>query len=140
MECDKEKFAAKFHAQHDALYGYSLADKGTPLELINLRLTATGETDKPSLSPQEFVGKDPSQARKGSRSVYLPNKRKFADVAVYDGMKLCYGNQLTGPVIIEQVNTSTFVSPEFDVIVDRLGTYTLFLKELENEILGRILQ
>lgn len=140
MECDREKIAARFHAQHDALYGYSLKDKGTAVELINIRLTASGRTDKPSLSPQEFSGKDPSQARKGTRSVYLPNERKYADVAVYDGMKLRYGNQLKGPAIIEQVNTSTFVSPEFDVVVDRLGTYTLYLKKMENEILGRILQ
>jgi N-methylhydantoinase A len=139
MECDIEKIAAKFHPQHDALYGYSLEDKGTPVELINLRLTATGDTEKPSLSPQEFAGQDPSHARKGTRSVYLPNERKFADVTVYDGMELCYGNQLKGPAIIEQVNTSTFVSPEFDVVVDKLGTYTLYLKEMEKEILGRIL-
>jgi N-methylhydantoinase A len=139
MECDSEKIAAHFHPQHDALFGYSLEDKGTPVELINIRLTATGNTDKPSLSPQEFAGKDPSQARKGTRSVYLPNERKFEDVTVYDGMELRYGNQLKGPLIIEQVNTSTFVSPEFDVVVDRLGTYTLYLKEMETEILGRIL-
>lgn len=139
MACDGEKIAAKFHPQHDALYGYSLEDKGTPVELMNLRLTATGFTDKPSLSPQEFAGKDPSPALKGTRSVYLPNERKYADVKVYDGMELRYGNQLQGPAIIEQVNTSTFVSPEFDVIVDQLGTYTLYVKEMEKEILGRIL-
>jgi N-methylhydantoinase A len=140
MECDIEKIADKFHSQHDALYGYSLKDKGEQMELINIRLTAAGVTEKPSLVPQEFVGKDPAQARKGTRSVYLPNQRKFADVEVYDGMKLRYGHQLQGPVIIEQVNTSTFVTPEFDVVVDRLGTYTLYLKEMENEILGRIIQ
>ncbi|MDF1551986.1 MAG: hydantoinase/oxoprolinase family protein [Deferrisomatales bacterium] len=139
MACDAARFAARFHPQHDALYGYSLEDKGTPVELLNLRLTATGETDKPSLSPQEFAGADPAAARKGARSVYLPNERTFADVVVYDGMQLSYGNRLQGPAIIEQVNTTTFVSPEFDVVVDRLGTYTLYLKEMEREILGRIL-
>ena len=132
-----EKVSAR--KSRDALYGYSLEDKGTPVELLNLRLTATGETDKPSLSPQEFAGEDPAAARKGTRSVYLPNERIFADVAVYDGMELNFGNRLSGPVIIEQVNTTTFVSPEFDVVVDRLGTYTLYLKEMESEILGRIL-
>lgn len=139
MECDADKLAAKFHPQHDALYGYSLEDKGTPVELLNLRLTAVGETEKPSLTPQERAGADPSPARKGERSVYLPNERTFAEVTVYDGMQLRYGNRLTGPAIIEQVNTTTFVSPEFDVVVDRLGTYTLYLKEMEGEILGRIL-
>jgi N-methylhydantoinase A len=139
MECDRAKLAAKFHPQHDALYGYSLEDKGTPVELLNLRLTVTGETDKPSLLPQEYAGADPSGARKGTRRAYLPNERRFAEVTVYDGMLLCYGNRLSGPCIIEQVNTTTFVSPEFDVVVDQLGTYTLYLRELESEILGRVL-
>ncbi len=139
MESDGAKIAEKFHPQHDALYGYSLEDKGTPVELMNIRLTVTGDTEKPSLSPQDYAGIDASNARKGARSVYLPNEREFAEVAVYDGMELRHGNRLRGPVIIEQVNTTTFVSPEFDVAVDRLGTYTLYLKEMDNEILGRIL-
>ena len=60
-------------------------------------------------------------------------------VDVFDGMKLRFGNRLAGPCVIEQVNTSTFVTPEFKVIVDRLGTYTLYVPEREEEVLGRVL-
>ncbi len=137
--CDPGAIAARFHPQHDALYGYSLADKGTPVELINLRLSAVGRTEKPSLLPEPRAGADPSGAFKGRREAYLPRERRFAAVDVFDGMKLQHGNRLAGPAIIEQVNTTTFVTPEFHVAVDRFGTYTLYLEEREQEILRRVL-
>ena len=46
---------------------------------------------------------------------------------------------MNGPCVIEQVNTSTFVTPEFKVIVDKFGTYTLYVPEREEEVLGRVL-
>ncbi|MFU8856704.1 MAG: hydantoinase/oxoprolinase family protein [Deferrisomatales bacterium] len=137
--CDPHAVARRFHPQHDALYGYSLEDKGTPVELINLRLSAVGRTEKPSLVPEPRAGADPSPAFKGKRRAYLPREKRFTNVDVFDGMGLRHGNRLEGPVIIEQVNTTTFVTPEFDVVVDRFGTYTLYLREQEEEILRRVL-
>jgi hypothetical protein len=37
------------------------------------------------------------------------------------------------------VNTTTFVTPEFDVVVDALGTYTIYLREREATVLERVL-
>jgi N-methylhydantoinase A len=37
------------------------------------------------------------------------------------------------------VNTTTFVTQEFKVVVDRFGTYTLYVPEREEEVLGRVL-
>jgi N-methylhydantoinase A len=132
--------AKRFHQAHDALYGYSLEDRGTPVELINMRLTAVGTTEKPNLLSQAYTGPDPASAWKGRRSVYLPNEKRFAEVPVYDGFALTYGMRLPGPVVIEQVNTTTFVTPEFDVVVDKLGTYTIYLRENEEKVLARVLQ
>jgi len=61
-------------------------------------------------------------------------------VPVYDGFALTYGMRLASPCIIEQVNTTTFVTPEFDAIVDRLGTYTIYIKENEADVLARVLK
>ena len=137
---DTSLVAKRFHQAHDALYGYSLEDRGTPVELMNMRLTAIGTTEKPNLLSQGFSGSDPASAYKGSRSVYLPNEKAYADVPVYDGFALTYGMRLSGPCIIEQVNTTTFVTPEFDVVVDKLGTYTLYLDENEERVLARVLK
>jgi N-methylhydantoinase A len=139
MSGDFSGIVSRFHTAHDTLYGYSLEDKGTPVELINMRLVAVGDTEKPSLSPEPYAGLDPKAALKGTRLAYLPNEKHFADINVYDGMKLQFGNRLDGPVIIEQVNTTTFVTPEFSVVVDQLGTYTIYLREREEEVLARVL-
>jgi N-methylhydantoinase A len=137
--CDFQAMEALFHPEHNRLFGYSLEDEGTPVELINMRLQAVGRTDKPRFAEQAFAGPRPKKAKKGSRSVYLPRARKFAKVDVYDAFALRHGNRIRGPAILEQVNTTTFVSPEFDVLVDRWGSYTLFLKEKAAEVEERIL-
>ncbi|MHC4781313.1 MAG: hypothetical protein ACYTFG_22285, partial [Planctomycetota bacterium] len=76
---------------------------------------------------------------KGERKIYLPRKKRFSDVDVFDALALKFGNRIRGPAILEQVNTTTFVAPEFDVLVDRWGSYTLYLKEKAGEIEKRIL-
>lgn len=129
-----ERMANRFHPEHNRLYGYSLEEQGTPIELINLRLLSVGTTGKPKFSQEEFEGTDPSHAFKKNRNVYLPLEGTFAEVPVYDGHKMKCGNRVEGPAVIEQVNTTTFVTPEYDVLCDRYGSYTVYLKAREEEI------
>jgi N-methylhydantoinase A len=133
-EGDIERIASRFHPEHNRLYGYSLEEQGTPIELINLRLQSVGKTVKPRFSLEEFEGTDPSRAVKNKRKVYLPMKETFVEIFVYDGHKMKCGNRVEGPAVIEQVNTTTFVTPEYNVVCDRYGSYTVFLKEREEEI------
>jgi N-methylhydantoinase A len=137
---DLDSIAKKFHPEHNRLYGYSLEEEGTPIELINMRLTLIGKTDKPKFIEEENKGEDASEAQKGRRNVYLPNKKDFEELDVYDGFKLKCGNKIAGPAIIEQVNTTTFVSPEYNVICDKYGSYTMYLKTKEKETLERVLK
>jgi len=129
-----ERIANQFHPEHNRLYGYSLEEQRTPIELINLRLLSVGKTVKPKFSQEEFIGTDPSHALKKNRMVYLPLEEAFADVPVYDGHKMMCGNRVEGPAVIEQVNTTTFVTPEYNVLCDKYGSYTVYLKEREEEI------
>ncbi len=135
---DIESVASKFHPEHNRLYGYSLEEVRTPIELINLRLTSIGKTTKPKFKQEEYDGEDPSKALKKRRKVYLPLKKAFEEVPVYDGHKLMYGNRVEGPAIIEQVNTTTFVTPEYNVLCDKYVSYTMYLKTKENEIQEKI--
>ncbi|MGB6066788.1 MAG: hydantoinase/oxoprolinase family protein [Desulfomonilaceae bacterium] len=130
--------ARRFHPAHNALYGYSLEDQGTPIELINMRLVCIGKTDKPQFQGQEYAGEDPSHAYKKTRNVYLPLQKVFREVSVFDGLALEFGNHIEGPAIIEQVNTTTFVAPEFNVLTDRFGSFTMYLKECEEDVKRRI--
>jgi N-methylhydantoinase A len=135
-----EEIARQFHRKHNLLYGYSLEKEGTPIELLNMRLSCIGRTDKPQFMEEEFTGGDPAPAYKRHRKVYLPAQKEFADVPVFDGARLKYGNRIAGPAIIEQVNTTAFVTPEYALVVDRYGSFMLFLKEREEEFAGRVVK
>ena len=111
-----------FHAQHDRLYGYSLADEKTPVEVLNVRLSAVGVTAKAAL-PRERRRK--VNALKGRRPVYLPERERFARVPVYDGDRLCHGNRVAGPAIIESVNTTILVPSGYGAQYDALGSCIL---------------
>ena len=134
-----ESIAKRFHPEHNRLYGYSLEELGTPIEIINLRLTCIGRTEKPRFLKMKVAGQDPSKAFKKKRKVYLPIKKRFQVVPVYDGDRLRYGNKIEGPAIIEQVNTTTFVSLEFSVVCDAYGSFTLYLKSREKEFKRRVI-
>jgi N-methylhydantoinase A len=142
-ELDKavyDAIATRFHHQHNSLYGYSLETEKTPVELINIRLVCIGRTEKPKFQQEEYDEVDPSSAYKKSRKIFLPMEKSFRDVDVFDGAGLRYGNKVPGPAIIEQVNTTTLVTSEYNVLVDKYGSYTMYLKTREEEIEKRILK
>ncbi len=114
-----------FHAAHDRLYGYSLRDGATPIELVNLRLVAVGLTDKPKFAEEPRQAPDPSPAFKTRRAVYLPEDGRFAEIAVYDGDRLMHGHEFAGPAIVETAVTTIFVPPQCRLAVDKLGTCVL---------------
>ncbi len=133
-----DEIARQFHRKHNLLYGYSLEEEGTPIELLNIRLTSIGDTEKPAFMEEVFDGEDPSKAFKRHREAYLPAEKKFAELPVFDGFGLKHGNRIAGPAIIEQVNTTTFVTSEYALLVDRYGSFMLFLKDREEEFARRI--
>jgi N-methylhydantoinase A len=114
-----------FHNRHDGLYGYSLKEEGTEVELVNIRMTAVGITDKPAFRKEEYRGKDPGDCLKHRRPVFIPSRKDFDVVPVYDGNRMGYGQSLKGPAIIEQVNTTIFVPPQYEIACDEYGSYLM---------------
>lgn len=110
-----------FHERHDRLYGYALRDEGTPVEVVNVRLSTIGGTDKPPQQHQARDDADASHALKGRREVWQPDERAFSATPVYDGDRLRHGNRLEGPAIVESVTTTVFVPAGWRLEVDPLG-------------------
>ena len=122
---DLETVTAMFHRSHDRMFGYDLAEEETPVELVNVRMTALGRTPKPALAVLPPAGADPSATRKGSRPIYEPAAADFVDAPVFDGRLLAPGNALSGPAIVETAVTTIFVPAGFDVGIDAVGTAVL---------------
>ncbi|NMG16371.1 hydantoinase/oxoprolinase family protein [Aromatoleum bremense] len=129
---DSAGIARAFHAEHNRLYGYSLEQEGTPVEVINVRVQAIGVTDKPVAREELWAGDDAAHALKGRRAVYIPETKAFRDVPVYDGHRMGHGNRIEGPAMIEQETTAIFVSASYDCVVDALGSFALFRKGRED--------
>ena len=122
---DLAAIAAPFHAEHDRLYGYELCEEGTGLELINIRVCSVGRTDKPALPVLEAGGRDPSAAHKGRRRAFVPERGELTDVDVWDGHALRADNELSGPALIERVDTTILVGASWRARVDAHGSILL---------------
>jgi N-methylhydantoinase A len=112
---------AAFHQRHEELFGYAMP--GAPVELVNLRMTAIGQIDKPALAEQPDGGPDPSSALKHHRSAFLDGS--FREVPIYDGSRLRNGNVILGPAIVEEPSTTVVVPSRYRLHCDPLGNYLL---------------
>ena len=127
---------AAFHSRHDNLYGYSMPDAG--VELINLRITARGKTDKPAQEKHEKTGSGSDHALLGARAAWFDDE--FVDTPVYDGLKLVHGNRIDGPAVVVQPTTTIIVPPDFALLCDEYNNYLMYpvtrdVTELVRELL-----
>lgn len=113
-----------FHQRHDALYGYAM--QGSEVELINLRVTASGLTEKPGQEKQSLGAADSSHALLGEREVCFDGS--FEKVPVFDGLKLEPGNTVVGPAIVVQPTTTIVVPGDYDFMCDEFLNYLLYAK------------
>ena len=132
---DRATIAAAFAMVYRKLYQrvYDL-----PLELVNLRLTATldehraaalvlpgaAAADSTAAAPAEPV--DLAGAVKGTRPVYFP-EGGFRPATVYDRYRLAPGARLAGPAIIEERESTIVVGPDTVASVDVHGIVALDL-------------
>jgi N-methylhydantoinase A len=105
-----------FHAAHEATYGFR--NPGEPVEIVNIRVTATGRLDKPAFPAHPAGGADPSAARTGTRDVYSREQGGWAPFVVYDRAGLHPGHVVGGPAIVEQPDSTTLIPPAYRARVD----------------------
>jgi len=121
-----------FHKEHNRKYGYELKTEGTELEMINVRLRAAGITEKPvSLSASDNNNSNlAEQAFKRMRKAYVPEDDEMQEMPVYDGDLLGEGILIKGPAIIEQVNTTLFLSSSYHCETITGGSFIVYNKIL----------
>lgn len=106
--------AAEFNAIHDRLYGFQL---DTEIEIVNVRAVGVGQVKKIDLPQAEPEDADASAAHVGQQKVYRDSQWLTADL--YDRAQLQPGNQISGPAIITELDSTTVVLPDHVAEVDR---------------------
>ncbi|GAA2884378.1 hydantoinase/oxoprolinase family protein [Pseudonocardia halophobica] len=109
-----------FDDLHAKRYGYATADE--PVEAVTFRVEATGATPQLEFARSEPVGADPSGALAGVRRLFLPERGDYVDAPVYDRDRLRAGNEIAGPALVEQFDTTTLVLPGEHAHVDPTGS------------------
>lgn len=111
-----------FHALHEQLYTFSQAD--TPVEIVNLRVTASCVLERPELREQE-AGGDPEAARVGEQTVWFPTGSQ--SVPVYDRLRIGADRVLHGPALFVQLDSTALVMPGDTARSDRYGNLIVTL-------------
>jgi N-methylhydantoinase A len=102
-----------FHDDYEVVYSQS--DRTAPVEIVNIRVTISGEKPHPALEEIPSVNGAHPPARR--REIYLDGAWRTA--AVYDRAVLRAGERLEGPAVIEQDDTTSLLPPGTTATVDK---------------------
>ena len=106
----------RFDAEYARLFGMAL--DGYPVHVLNWRVLVRapgatidlrGSSDGTGSSPEAVTGR---------RSIYLSDRRTFADVPVYHRQRLAEGAAIDGPAVIEEAEATTLLWPGDRLTVD----------------------
>jgi N-methylhydantoinase A len=112
---DEDDMRERFHASHENAYGYSMDE---PIELVNLRTTATVEREPISI---EYEGSGDPQT--GTRQAYFDDE--FYETPVYAREQLTVDETVDGPAILEQDESTTVIPPSWTGSVQENGAAVL---------------
>ena len=116
---------AQFHQEHERSYGFKAEEE--PVEFVALRLSAVGVIPKPQLRKVSPGDDDVStNALNEARPVYFAETDGRVDCPIFDRYKLRSGDDIPGPAIIEEVDSTTVIHPDYRATVDEFGN--LFLR------------
>lgn len=110
-----------FYRAHLQRFGY--ADRGEPVEIVNLRLKLDLAVDKPDLQLEAAQGADPSRAQIATVSVVF--REGELQTPLYDRDLMGTGNRIAGPALVVQLDTTTVVPPGWQGEVDAYGNLLL---------------
>ncbi|MGI9136699.1 MAG: hydantoinase/oxoprolinase family protein [Candidatus Nanopelagicales bacterium] len=121
------KVAESFHAQHMAEYGFNFP--ATPIQIVNLRVTAVSAIEARPTTQVPRGGEDPASARTGSREILFSITDGPVTADTYDRALLVAGNRIDGPAVINEMDSTVVVTPDFSGEVLGDGTLLLTRKE-----------
>src|SRR5262249_28507374 len=91
-----EQLLGNFYKLYRELFGRTVA--GSSVEVITWRLRSSGEKDQVARPHSRQA----AEAKKGTRLVYFNELGGYTVTPVYDHYKLAAGQEIEGPAIIEQ--------------------------------------
>ncbi len=121
---EETDFVSIFHTMHTRRFSYARPD--ATVEVVNLRINAIVETDKPEPNTESVSDTDPTNARISQIPVYFEGE--YIPTNFYQRELLLTGHRIEGPAIITEFSATTVIPPNFVADVDVYGN--LILKQM----------
>jgi len=120
--------AEAFHSRHRQNYGHD--NRGEPVQIVSLRLTAVGEIPALALRQTPYAGGE--SPLKGEREVFARGGG-VETAPILDRAKLPAGYAVEGPAIIESLESTIRVPPGWSARMDEAGYVRLLFNDAANE-------
>lgn len=118
-------FPDSFHELHEKTYGYCNRDKA--VEVVNVRVRAIGQPDKPELQESAMDSEQPvEEAMKGVRSAVFDGETR--ETKIFDRENLKPGNRIDGPAIIVEYSSTIVVPPFACARIDAFSNIIMTIK------------
>jgi N-methylhydantoinase A len=95
----------EFHAVHDRIYGHS--HPGAATEFVNVRVVQESAATSADLAPAA----QPETTPPSSRQVYFAELGGYVETPIRQRTALRVGDEITGPAVVEQSDTTLVVYP-----------------------------
>ncbi|NPA13407.1 MAG: hydantoinase/oxoprolinase family protein [Aquificae bacterium] len=113
-----DRFVEDFHSRHKALYGYSRPEK--QVQVVNLRVRAVGQTEKPQIQlVAEGDKQPPPEAVVGRKKLIFDGKEYETTFYLRDKLKA--GNRIKGSAVILEYSSTTVIPPFAEGYIDQYG-------------------
>ncbi|MBI3979083.1 MAG: hydantoinase/oxoprolinase family protein [Chloroflexi bacterium] len=124
-EADLAALLDRFHRRHQQVYG--LSAPGEPVQLVSFRVVARGRARPLATTPPQSLGARKMAAPVEQRPVSFGEAGAFVSCPVYDRDRLEPHQQLVGPAIVEQMDSTTVIHPGQRLLVDEHRNLIIFV-------------
>jgi N-methylhydantoinase A len=132
-EADLVEAVRAFHVQHDRVYGFALPHRA--VELVTIRAVHTARLPALAVEPALPAGTPGSPV--GHRRAYFEEIGAYEQTPIYRRATLIREQEIVGPAIVEQADTTTVVYPGDVLRVDRTGNLIVSVGAAPPQTLSR---
>ncbi|GAA0348341.1 hydantoinase/oxoprolinase family protein [Oceanobacillus oncorhynchi subsp. oncorhynchi] len=114
-EAQLNQIIDRFHKTHEKRYGY--ANYKEEVQIVNFRTVVSAEKKKVSLKKYK-TDSEPGKGIVEKRNVYFEECDGYVETNVYDRNLIGVGEEIQGPCIIEQLDSTVVVPPNVTAQMD----------------------
>jgi len=100
--------AERFRDEHIRVYGYA---QNGPMQIVTYRITASTPVNTAAAGGSNAASPAPENAQIGTRPAHFLEDGGFVACPIFDRTRVGPGVRISGPAILEQMDTTTVVHP-----------------------------